>query len=752
MSLVLRLQLRQLALASLIGAVLTLLLMTVVGMGGWQRARMGLQDAQRIAALHADMERLRLAVDYLTLLQVDPAVARGVAGDAERIGRTLAPIDHPTARLAAAHLREITYVAAGIAEGRLEPPTGGEQQPVNLQDISRELRTHINVASDGLHDLSAGIQQQALATLRSLLLGLVALVVTLALLSLFAFALIHRRLVGPIRAIETGLDQFATGRLEARIAVQRDDELGRLAQAFNHMAERRELQENRLSESEQRLRLFATATTGSVFDVDLVNRMVWWDERFHQLTGYAAGSAESTFAGWLACAHPEDRRRVLDGLEAALTNGAEYWESSHRFRHADGRWRHAHSRALLIRDERGRATRMVGGTTDVSERVAIEERLNQGQRMEAIGQLTGGVAHDFNNLLTVILGTAELLGEQAGGDPDRRMLASMIVNAAQRGASLTRYLLAFARKQALEPCVVDVNQLLVELEPLLRRTLGEHIDLELTRGAGLWPAVVDPAQLESAVLNLCLNARDAMLAGGRMTLETANTHLNQNYADANVEVKAGQYVLLAVSDTGTGIPPEQLARVFEPFFTTKEKGKGTGLGLSMVFGFVKQSGGHIKIYSEPGQGTTVRMYLPRATGQAQAGALPPREVVIQRGAGEAILVVEDEPAVLHYATEQLTLLGYQPIAANGGEAALALLRERDDIALLFTDIVMPGMNGRELADAARLLRPHLRVLYCSGYTENAVVHHGRLDPGVRLLAKPYRRADLARRVYEALHQ
>jgi PAS domain S-box-containing protein len=745
-------QLRQLALACLIGAALALLLLTVAGIGGWQRARQGLQEAQRIGALHGDMERLRLAVDYLTLLQPDPAVARGVAGDAERIGRTLAPIDHPTARVAAAHLREITHITAEIAEGRLPPGTSAQPRSPAPQNIARELHTHISVVSDGLHELSTGMQQQALATLRWLLLGLITLVVTLALLSLFAFALIHRRLVGPIRAIETGLDQFATGRLDARIAVQRDDELGRLAQAFNHMAERRELQENRLSESEQRLRLFATATTGSVFDVDLVNRTAWRDERFQQLTGYAADSVEATFDGWTSIAHPADQRRILDNLEAAISSGATYWEVRNRMRHADGRWHYMVSHALLVRDEHGQVVRMVGGTSDITDRLAMEERQNQGQRLEAIGQLTGGVAHDFNNLLTVILGTAELLGEKMDDDPDRRMLAGMIVNAAQRGASLTRHLLAFARKQALEPCVIDVNQLLAELEPLLRRTLGEHVELELTRGAGLWPALVDPAQLESAVLNLCLNARDAMPAGGRLTLETANTHLDQNYADANVEVRPGQYVLLAVSDTGVGIPPEQLVRVFEPFFTTKDKGKGTGLGLSMVFGFVKQSGGHIKLYSEPGQGTTVRMYLPRATGQAQAGALPPREVAIPRGAGEVILVVEDEPAVLHHAIEQLTLLGYQPIAANGGEAALAFLRERDDIVLLFTDIVMPGMNGRELADAARLLRPNLRVLYSSGYTENAVVHHGRLDPGVRLLAKPYRRADLARRVYEALHQ
>lgn len=380
----------------------------------------------------------------------------------------------------------------------------------------------------------------------------------------------------------------------------------------------------------------------------------------------------------------------------------------------------------------------------------LNQRLLQSQRLEAIGQLTGGVAHDFNNLLTVVLGNAELLAEQSRGDPLREPLARMIVEAGQRGASLTQQLLAFARKQPLAPSAVDMNQLVAGMDALLRRTLGEHIEIEVVRGAGLWPAMVDAAQLESALLNLCLNARDAMPGGGKLTLETANAAFDAAYARQHADLTAGQYVMLAVSDTGSGIPAQHLARVFEPFFTTKAKGKGTGLGLAMVYGFMKQSAGHVTIYSEPGHGTTVKLYLPRSHG-AGAPAAPPASEPVLRGAAETVLVVEDDDAVRQLACRELRALGYRVLDAASGAAALALLHGGARVDLLFTDVVMPGgMSGRELADAACALRPALRVLYTSGYTENAIVHHGRLDPGVQLLPKPYRRADLARAVREAL--
>ncbi|MBL8307085.1 MAG: response regulator, partial [Rubrivivax sp.] len=365
-----------------------------------------------------------------------------------------------------------------------------------------------------------------------------------------------------------------------------------------------------------------------------------------------------------------------------------------------------------------------------SDIAQLNDRLLQAQRLEAVGQLTGGVAHDFNNLLTVVLGNAELLAELTAGDAQKQPLALMIVQAAQRGGSLTRQLLAFARRQTLAPNAVDVNALVAGLDPLLRRTLGEHIEIEFVRGAGLWLAMVDASQLENALLNLCLNARDAMPGGGRLTLETANTSLDRSYTERYPDALPGQYVMLAVSDTGTGIAPEHLSRVFEPFFTTKDKGKGTGLGLAMVYGFAKQSAGHVGIYSEPGQGTTVKLYLPRAL-RGEEAAPPEAQPPAAAGVGELVLVVEDDELVRLFACAELRSLGYRVLEAEQGSAALKLIEQHEGIALLFTDVVMPGgMSGRALADAALALRPGLRVLYTSGYTENAIVHHGRLDPGV----------------------
>ncbi len=386
----------------------------------------------------------------------------------------------------------------------------------------------------------------------------------------------------------------------------------------------------------------------------------------------------------------------------------------------------------------------------------LNTRLQQSDRLQAIGQLTGGVAHDFNNLLTVVMGNAELLEELTAGQPAQRQLAEGIGQAAQRGAALTGQLLAFARKQALDPRATDVNQLVASIDPMLRRTLGEHIEIELIRGAGLWPALVDAGALENALLNLCLNARDAMPQGGRLTVESANASLDHAYADRHPDLAAGQYVMVAISDTGQGIAPHDLGRVFEPFFTTKPKGKGTGLGLAMVYGFVKQSAGHVAIYSEPGQGTTVKVYLPRATQATPHPSLVTSALADQFaapvvGGSERILVVEDDALVRAYACQELRSLGYQVLEADSGPAALAIIERRDDIDLLFTDVVMPGgMSGRDLADRVRSLRPRMQVHYTSGYTENAIVHHGRLDPGVKLLAKPYRRADLARAVRESL--
>lgn len=383
------------------------------------------------------------------------------------------------------------------------------------------------------------------------------------------------------------------------------------------------------------------------------------------------------------------------------------------------------------------------------QRHHVEDQLRQAQRLEAIGQLTGGIAHDFNNLLTIILGNAELLVESLATDDDLRLLAQMTQTAAERGAELTSRLLAFARRQALAPRATDVAVLLLGMDGLLRRSLGEQVRLSVVHGDGLWPAMVDAPQLESALLNLSINARDAMQNGGALTIETGNAYLDAAYAEGNVEVRPGAYVVIAVSDTGTGMTPEIMARAFEPFFTTKPVGQGSGLGLSMVFGFAKQSRGHVKIYSEPGHGTTIRLYLPRAMVDADA-ASEGGDTIHPTG-HERILLVEDDDLVREHVTAQLRDLGYQVVAARDAAEALGILKADAAIDLLFTDIVMPGgMNGRALADEARRIIPSLPVLFTSGYAENALVHNGRLDPGVDLLPKPYRRTDLAAKLRAVL--
>jgi signal transduction histidine kinase/CheY-like chemotaxis protein len=381
---------------------------------------------------------------------------------------------------------------------------------------------------------------------------------------------------------------------------------------------------------------------------------------------------------------------------------------------------------------------------------ATESQVRQAQKMEAIGQLTGGVAHDFNNLLTVITGTIEILGEAVKDRPHLVQITNMIGAAAARGADLTQHLLAFARRQPLQPRNVDVNAMVTEAARLLKPTLGEHIEIESMLALDSAPALIDPGQLSTAILNLALNARDAMPNGGKLTLETKNVVLDESYAAMNSDVTPGNYIMIAVSDSGTGIPTNLLDKVFEPFYTTKDVGKGSGLGLSMVYGFVKQSNGHIRIYSEEGHGTTVKLYLPQASDILDSLPAEADACELERG-DESILIVEDDALVREYVVTQIGRLGYDTLSASNAAEALAIIDRPGRIDLLFTDVIIPGgMNGRQLGIEAQTRRPGLKVLYTSGYTENAIVHHGRLDAGVLLLAKPYVNSDLARMIRTAL--
>jgi PAS domain S-box-containing protein len=495
-------------------------------------------------------------------------------------------------------------------------------------------------------------------------------------------------------------------------------------------------------EIEERRRIFETSQD-LILVTDTAGNFVQVSPSSMTILGYKP--AEMIGHSAVEFIHPDDLDSTRNEMRSA--------RRGHDMRNFDTRYVHKDGRAVMLTwmgtwSEPVRRHFFVG--RDLTEKHAAEAQFRQAQKMEAVGQLTGGIAHDFNNILTVITGTVGILADAVADRPQLAAITKMIDEAADRGASLTKHLLAFARKQPLQPREVDVNALILETAKLLQPTLGEQIEIAPLLAADAWTALVDPSQLTTALLNLTLNARDAMPAGGKLALETNNVYLDEGYANMHSEVTVGNYVMIAVSDTGSGIPAADLEKVFDPFFTTKEVGKGTGLGLSMVFGFVKQSNGHIKIYSEEGHGTTVKVYLPRATGLHQTTTELSASSRIE-GGHEVVLIVEDDALVRRYVITQIESLGYTTLEARNAAEALDAIGNAATIDLLFTDVIMPGsMNGRQLVDEALKRRPTLKTLFTSGYTENAIVHHGRLDSGVLLLAKPYRKSDLARMIRMAL--
>ncbi|WP_024507090.1 PAS domain S-box protein [Bradyrhizobium sp. ARR65] len=501
--------------------------------------------------------------------------------------------------------------------------------------------------------------------------------------------------------------------------------------------------QNALSrEIEERQRIFETSHD-LILVTDKVGNFVQVSPSSISILGYRPDEMIGHSA--VEFIHPDDLEATREEMRAAR-RGKQLRSFECRYIHKDGH-------AVLLNwagswSEPVRRHFFIG--RDVTEQRAAEAQFRHAQKMDAVGQLTGGVAHDFNNILTVITGTISILQDAVADRPELSSIARLIDDAAERGAQLTKHLLAFARKQPLQPREIDVNSLVVEAAKLLHPTLGEQIEIHPKLAQDAWSAMVDPNQLTTAIINLALNARDAMPRGGKLTLETRNVYLDEGYASMHSEVAIGHYVMIAVSDTGVGIPPQHLEKVFDPFFTTKEVGKGTGLGLSMVFGFVKQSGGHLKIYSEVDHGTSVKIYLPRASGLQEGAADTATLPTVERG-HETVLVVEDDSLVRKYVVTQVESLGYTTLQAANVTEALAIIDKHPDIDLLFTDVIMPGpMNGRQLVDEAVKRRPNLKTLYTSGYTENAILHHGRLDPGVLLLAKPYRKPELARMIRIAL--
>ncbi len=525
-----------------------------------------------------------------------------------------------------------------------------------------------------------------------------------------------------------------------------------------------------LRTSEANFRTLTRAMPNQAWTSPADGLLDWFNEQVYAYSDAAPGSLDG--GRWASIVHPDDLPHAAARWSEALESGETY-ETEFRLRRADGIWRWHIARAVPIKTATGEVIRWIGTNTDIhdqkeatatleqrveertSQLMQVEEALRQSQKMEAVGQLTGGIAHDFNNLLGGISGSLELLEKRLaqGRLEGMQRYISSAQEASRRAASLTQRLLAFSRRQTLDPKPVDANRLIGGMEELVRRTVGPTIEVEVVGAGGLWATRVDPSQLENALLNLCINARDAMAPdGGRLTIETANKWLDERAARAR-ELAPGQYISICVTDTGTGMTPEVIARAFDPFFTTKPIGQGTGLGLSMIYGFVRQSNGQVRIYSELGKGTTMCLYLPRYAGKAEDPHDVVREEVVERGEGETVLVIDDEPILRMLVGDVLKESGYRGLEATDGPSGLKILQSDVRIDLLITDVGLPGgMNGRQVADAARRTRPDLKVLFITGYAENAVVGNGHLERGMEVLTKPFAVATLGHKIRELLER
>jgi len=476
-----------------------------------------------------------------------------------------------------------------------------------------------------------------------------------------------------------------------------------------------------------------------------------WSDEIYRILGRDRGDYESTYDSFMACVHPDDREQIVAEIRIGMASGQPY-SFEYRIVRPDGTARHVLQRTVVLLAEDGELAR-AGTIQDITDRKVMEEQLYQAQKMEAVGQLTGGIAHDFNNLLTVMMGNMELVGDRLGDDSAESEMIERGIKAGERGAALTHRLLAFSRKQTLRPTAIDLNELVSGLTDMLRRTLGETIEIATKGAQGLWLCHVDGAQLENALLNLSINARDAMVSGGTLTIEAANISVADEADEAKDDLDLGAYVVLTVSDTGSGISQESLKHVFEPFYTTKEVGKGSGLGLSMVYGFAKQSGGAVTIDSALDFGTTVKLYLPRATelGDETSQNNLAKSAALARG--ERILVLEDDPDLRTLAVALLSGLGYEVLDADTAEAALEVIEQGEPIDLLLSDVILPGtMNGPDLTDIVRRQSPTTRFVYMTGYAEEAFNNNAEQDGHTPIIRKPFKTVELAAVIRSVLDQ
>jgi two-component system cell cycle sensor histidine kinase/response regulator CckA len=532
------------------------------------------------------------------------------------------------------------------------------------------------------------------------------------------------------------------------------DRLARLGDAVQRVIDERRLQDEKqeaeaaLKAVEDRTRFALEAARVGVWESDLRTDATVWSATLEALHGLAPGTFRGTYRAFLDCVHPDDREAVRTSIEEARRQHTD-WNILYRTPWPDGTVHWINETGKTFYDEAAMPVRAAGIALDVTERHILEEQYRQSQKVEAIGQLAGGIAHDFNNLLTAIHGYSELLSDELGPESPHQHDVTEIRRAAERAASLTRQLLAFSRRQILEPRVLDLRDVLRGLESMLKRLIGESIAIVLRLTDDDARVKADPGQIEQVILNLVLNARDAMPDGGSLFLEVATVELDEAYARRHVSAQPGRYVMLAVSDTGVGMDAATQARIFEPFFTTKPEGRGTGLGLSTVYGVVKQSSGTVWVYSEPGRGSTFKVYLPKVDELAEQPEIQPAADDLT--GSETILVVEDEPGVRALLAKVLHRYGYRVLLAATPHEALDLARQyADPIDLLMTDVVLPEMNGRALAQQIAIHRPATRVIFMSGYTDNAIVHHGVLDPDTPFLQKPFTPYAVARKVRSVL--
>jgi len=598
-------------------------------------------------------------------------------------------------------------------------------------------------------------RENVLAPARQFLRRMLLFGALVAVLGAVLVRIVTARVTAPLAQMTDATEAIAAGDYSRKVDTGRLDEIGRLGRAFDRMTEHvaqdiahRKTVAHTLQENEDRMRFTLRAARVGTWQMDMRSLEVAFSETMAPLFGLEPTQLPTTKDGVLALIHPEDQAAVTGCMERQVADRTEH-EIRFRAMQPDGSYKWALGRSRLLADATG-ALRILGVCFDISEQRLLEEQLQQSQKMDAIGRLAGGVAHDFNNLLTAILGFGNFVLESLGPDDPRRVHVDEILKAGRRAADLTAQLLAFSRQQLLEPAVLDLNATVTESRNLLGRLIGENIQLETVLAADIGRARADPVQLQQIVMNLAINARDAMPEGGRLTIETANVELDESYGTQHYAVAPGKYVMLAVTDTGVGMNEEVRGRMFEPFFTTKERGQGTGLGLATVYGAVKQAGGYIWVYSEPGRGSTFKVYLPRLTGELAAEDAQPVTVPAARGC-ETILLVEDEEAVRTLTRMILERAGYRVIeAASSDEAEARHLEFAGAFALMITDVVLPGSSGPEVFQRLAALDSRLRVLYMSGYTDDAVFRTGRLQRGVAFVQKPFTAEGIRKKVREVL--